>query len=122
MARDFTDLLEHMTPERRQRIERRVRQIRTTPLYQLRRALHLTQAQVAEELGVGQAALSRFERRPDMYLSTLRRFVEAVGGELEVRARFPGGDVVITDFGEEDEAAEASLPDREEPEPVRKPS
>jgi len=103
MVKDFTDLLDSMSPERRGRIARRVEKTRASPLYQLRKALHLSQQQVASELGVGQAAVSRFERRPNMYLSTLRRFVEARGGELEIRARFPAGDVVITDCGEEDD-------------------
>jgi transcriptional regulator with XRE-family HTH domain len=79
---------------------------RRDPTDTLRKALHLAQEQVAEEFGVGQAAISRFERRPDMCLSSLRRFVEALGGELEVRARFPGGDVVLDQIGDlEDDGA-----------------
>lgn len=113
MAEDFTDLLDRMEPERRERIERRIQEIRRTPLYKLRKALDLTQEQIADELGVGQAAVSRFERRPDMYLSTLRRFIEAMGGELEVRARFPGGEVVLTDLGKEEEQKDTDGESRE---------
>jgi transcriptional regulator with XRE-family HTH domain len=99
MARDFNDLLAGMAPERRERIARRVEEIAGSPLYRLRKAMQFTQEQVAAELGIGQAAVSRLERRPDVYLSTLRRFVGAMGGELEIRARFADGDVVIDDLG-----------------------
>jgi transcriptional regulator with XRE-family HTH domain len=99
MAEDVNHLLAAMSLDGRNRVEREVERIRSTPLYQLRKALALTQEQVAQELGVGQAAVSRLERRPDMYLSTLRRFVEAMGGELEIRARFPSGEVIIEDLG-----------------------
>jgi DNA-binding XRE family transcriptional regulator len=58
-------------------------------LAELRRARVMTQEQLAADLHVGQAAIAKLERRADMYLSTLRRFVEAMGGELEIVARFP---------------------------------
>ena len=109
MAEDVNHLFAEMSAERRDGVEREVERIRSAPLYQLRKALALTQEQVAQELGIGQAAVSRLERRPDMYLSTLRRFVEAMGGELEMRARFPSGEVIIEDLGtltSEDAAAE----------------
>ncbi|MDB4951785.1 MAG: transcriptional regulator [Gemmatimonadetes bacterium] len=99
MGKDFNDLLAGMPPERRERIARRVEEIAGSPLYRLRKAMQFTQEQVAAELGIGQAAVSRLERRPDVYLSTLRRFVGAMGGELEIRARFADGDVVIDGLG-----------------------
>jgi len=49
----------------------------------------LTQEEVAQRLGVTQASLSRLEHRPDVKLSNIRRYVEALGGKLEVRAVFP---------------------------------
>jgi transcriptional regulator with XRE-family HTH domain len=107
MARDFDDLLATMSPARRAEIARRVEEIHSSPLYRIRKALQLTQEQVAEELGLGQAAVSRLERRSDMLISTLRRFVGAMGGELEIRARFPDGDVVIEDLGSLSSGAEA---------------
>jgi predicted transcriptional regulator len=109
MAENVDHLFAEMSAERRDRVEREVERIRSAPLYQLRKALSLTQEQLAQELGIGQAAVSRLERRPDMYLSTLRRFVEAMGGELEIRARFPAGDVIIEDLAtaaSEDAAAD----------------
>ncbi len=62
---------------------------RALSLAELRRARALTQDQLAADLHVGQASIAKLERRTDMYLSTLRRFVEAMGGELEIVARFP---------------------------------
>lgn len=116
MARDFNDLLAQLTPERRERIEREAEEIRSSPLYRLRKALQLTQAQIAEELGIGQAAVSRLERRSDMYLSTLRRFVAAMGGELEIRARFGGHDVIIENLGQL--AGDEEMESTEELEPI----
>lgn len=58
-------------------------------LAELRRARAMTQEQLAEDLHIGQASVAKLERRTDMYLSTLRRFVEAMGGELDIVVRFP---------------------------------
>jgi len=58
-------------------------------LSELRRARAMTQEQLASDLHVGQASIAKLERRTDMYLSTLRRFVEAMGGELDIVVRFP---------------------------------
>lgn len=67
-------------------------------LADLRRALDLTQATMAETLGVGQAEVSKIEKRADILVSTLRRFIDAMGGELEIRAVFPDRVVAIRDF------------------------
>jgi transcriptional regulator with XRE-family HTH domain len=67
--------------------------LRDMPLTELRQARKITQAALAEALGTTQASVSKLERRSDMYLSSLRRLVEAMGGELEITARFPDGDV-----------------------------
>jgi ribosome-binding protein aMBF1 (putative translation factor) len=63
-------------------------------LSQLRRALGLTQAQLAEMLDLGQGDISRLERRRNLYLSTLARFVEATGGHLRISAIY--GDTEVT--------------------------
>lgn len=60
-------------------------------LAQLRQARRLTQTQLAGALGVSQAQVSRVENQADLYLSTLRSYVQAMGGELELRAVFPDG-------------------------------
>jgi transcriptional regulator with XRE-family HTH domain len=75
------------------------------PLQELRKALALTQEQLAEELGISQAAVSKMENRPDMYIRTLARFVEAMGGKLIITANFPQGSVCITDLYEKEQHA-----------------
>jgi hypothetical protein len=55
-------------------------------------------------LGINQAAVSKMERRTDMYISTLRQFVIAMGGELEITARFPDGAIRIQQFNHADAA------------------
>lgn len=85
-----------MTPERTSRTG-----LPTVPLRlgDLRRARSLSQEELAAALHVNQATISRMERRTDMLVSTLRRLLEAMGGELELRARFPGGVVEIDQPG-----------------------
>lgn len=70
------------------------------PLQELRRARQLSQEDLARRLGARQASVSRLEHRTDMYLSTLRSYVEALGGTLEIVARFPDGDVRVREFGD----------------------
>jgi hypothetical protein len=64
----------------------------------LREARERSRVEVAEKLHIKQAAVSKLERRTDMYLSTLRSYIEAMGGELEIIARFPNRAVRITQF------------------------
>lgn len=66
----------------------------------------MSQEELARILGVNQASVSKLERRTDMYIRTLRRFVEAMGGELEITARFPEGCVRIRQFEELGEESE----------------
>lgn len=70
------------------------------PLDELRHARQLSQETLAAALGTGQAAVSRLERRADMYVSTLRGMIRAMGGELEIVARFPDGAVKINQFAD----------------------
>src|ERR1700733_1604157 len=70
-------------------------------LDELRNAKRLTQADLAEMLDVPQSSISRIEQRADMYLSTLRNNIHAMGGVLQIQAIFPdGGAVVISRFGD----------------------
>ena len=68
------------------------------PLDALRDARQLTQVQMAQLLKISQGAVSKVERRTDMFVSTLRNYVRAIGGDLEIRAVFPEGDVLIDQF------------------------
>ncbi len=58
-------------------------------LQDLRKAMKLTQEEVAHELNMGQGNLSRLEKRSDLMISTLRKYIEAMGGELNIVAQFP---------------------------------
>jgi transcriptional regulator with XRE-family HTH domain len=69
-------------------------------LAELRQARQLTQQTLSGALHVGQAAVAKMEKRTDMYVGNLRRFVEAMAGELDVVVRFPEGSVKISNFAE----------------------
>lgn len=99
-VRNFKELRVKMSPERRanNRLESE-RMLRDLPLDELRVAREWTQQQLAQALQMNQAAVSKMERRTDMYISTLAKFIEAMGGHLEIRAVFPDGAVRITRFG-----------------------
>lgn len=71
------------------------------PLDALRDAKQLTQVQMAQLLKISQGAVSKVERRTDMFVSTLRNYVRAIGGDLEIRAVFPEGDVLIDQFSDD---------------------
>ena len=97
----FSDLTAKMPPERRARITREAEKLRAEmPLHELRNALELSQKHLAEVLHVDQPAISKLERRTDMMISTLSRFVEAMGGRLDIRAVFPEGEVSIKALGD----------------------
>ena len=99
MAQNFHALQAKMAPEARARSEATAeRLIREMALDELRAARALTQEHLSTILGVRQSAISKLERRADMYVSTLRHVIEAMGGQLEIRAVFPEGDVRITQF------------------------
>jgi|SRR5437588_8790709 len=101
MARNFRELQAKMSPEARARSEAAAQKmIAEMPLDELREARDLTQEQLAKVLRVKQAAISKLERRTDMYLSTLEGVVKAMGGRLEILARFPDGVVRIRRFTE----------------------
>ena len=84
------------------------------PLAELREAQEMTQALLARILGVNQAAVSKMERRADMYVSTLQRFIKAIGGELKIIVKFPDGTVEINQFQDVGEAE--AKPDSPSPE------
>lgn len=110
MAKKFRDLVEQMPIEQHQRIEERTRQLMAEmPLQELRKALQLTQQQVAATLSMNQAAVSKMEGQIDVYVRTLRHFIEAMGGELRIVAHFPQGNVEINQFmqGEGDKVSVA---------------
>ena len=99
MARKFKDLRKAMSPEAQARSHAKaIDMMAELPLAELRQARHFSQEQLAEILEVKQPAVAKMEKKVDMYISTLRRFVEAMGGELEINAHFPEGNVRINQF------------------------
>lgn len=99
MPKNFNSLREKMPPSARERSHRLAAKYRAgMALDELRHAREMTQVHLAKILGVNQAAISKLERRADMYVSTLQDFVRAMGGELKITARFPEGTVEISQF------------------------
>jgi hypothetical protein len=91
MAVSLEDKLARLPGERRAKVDARAAELiaEEMTLRDLRRALDRTQVRLARELGVKQETVSRLEKRSDMLLSTLRSHVEAMGGELNILAKFP---------------------------------
>jgi transcriptional regulator with XRE-family HTH domain len=96
MAKNWKEIRRTLSPESEARIKSRVQEeIGRLPLAEMRKARSMTQEQLAESLHVNQAAISKLEQRSDMYLRTLRSYVEAMGGHLDIRAVFPNGEIVL---------------------------
>jgi DNA-binding XRE family transcriptional regulator len=114
MAITLTQKLQTLTEARRRRIENRAAELldQELSLRDLRKALDRTQVEVARKMGVGQDTISRYEQRADMMLSTLQRYVSAMGGRLRLVAEFPDRQPVrvraFSDFS--DEPATVSAP------------
>jgi transcriptional regulator with XRE-family HTH domain len=99
VANKWRDLYEKIPADRRARIEEQVKKdLVEMRLAEVRRARELTQETVAEKLNVNQAWVSKLERQADMYVSTLRSYIKAMGGELEIIARFNDGIVRLMNF------------------------
>ncbi len=99
--RPFSELTKDFTPERRARLAAKAAELRETmTLEELRKARSLSQEEMAATLDVGQPAVARLEKRTDMHVSNLRRYVEALGRTVEITARFPDASVALTNIGE----------------------
>ena len=96
-----------MSPESRARVDARVREtLESMPLAEIRRAIGLTQTDLASQLDMNQGSVSKIEHAADMYLTTLRKYVQALGGELHLTARFPNGrQIEIDQLGDVAESA-----------------
>jgi DNA-binding XRE family transcriptional regulator len=111
MAHNWKDIRRTLSPEKEEETRQYVKSIvEAVSLNQLRQARRLTQANLATILGVNQGSVSKMEKRTDMYVSTLRSFIEAMGGQLQIKAVFPEGEVEIEQF----ESVAASPTDSED--------
>ena len=100
-TRKFNELRAKMSPERLAEIDARTAaMMREMPLAELRQARHLSQQALAAAMEATQPDISKLEKRTDTYISTLRSYIEAMGGRLDIVARFPEGDVRITQFSQ----------------------
>jgi len=102
MARKFKELRDKMSPESQARAEAMARDMMADMLLaEIRKQAGLTQVDMATRLGITQPSLSQLESQDDMQISTLRRIIEALDGELELTAKLPGGKrVSISQFSE----------------------
>ena len=99
MTKSFKNLKQKMSAKARQQASKKTQaMLEEMALQELRQARHMSQEHLAEVLATKQANVSRMERRADMYISTLRSYIEAMGGKLHIVAHFPEGDVTINQF------------------------
>jgi transcriptional regulator with XRE-family HTH domain len=107
VTRKFSEIRRPETPERRARIDAiKAGMAAGERLFELRKARGVTQVDVADRLGVSQGNVSELERREDLFLSTLRGYVAALGGHLEVNAVFDEGDSHLIDLQQFAKAAQ----------------
>lgn len=97
MTRTLEQMMKEVSPARRKKIERRAAQLIADEmsLRELRYAHKLTQERIAQTLKIGQDQVSRLEQRTDLLISTLRSYIEAMGGKLTLLAEFPHGKPVV---------------------------
>ena len=101
MARKYKELQDaleaKMTPEELAASNARTQaMLDEVRLAQMRRHRELTQVSLANRLGIDQGSVSRLEKQTDMHMSTLRDYIEAAGGRLEIQAVFPGETISLT--------------------------
>ncbi len=102
----FAELRARMTPEARAAAEAVAIQLDAEmDLAEVRRAMKLSQEELGQTLQINQGSVAKIEKRADMYVSTLRRFIEAMGGELEIVAKFADHSVKIRNFSDLSEKA-----------------
>ena len=101
MAKKFAELQAKMYPDARARSTQKAKALLAEmPLDELRQARGLSQKMLAEILHIQQPAIAKLEKRTDIYISTLRSHIEAMSGQLDVIARFPDGNVKISNFSD----------------------
>lgn len=101
MAKKFNQLREKMSAESQGRARVKTQVMATDmALAELRQAFNLSQEEMANVMKLKQPAISKIEKNTDMFISTLRRYVEAMGGKLDITARFDDEEIRISQFEE----------------------
>ena len=103
MGRTLDEVMASLSTERRLAVETRAEELlhEVEGLRALRVLVERSQEQIADSLGIKQPSVHKIERQADLYLSTLRRFVEAAGGTLELRVNLPGKETIrLTGIGD----------------------
>ena len=103
MGRTHNQIIAALPPERRQKIEARTAELvaEVEGLQALRKLAKRSQAEMAKELKIKQPSVHKIEKQTDLYLSTLRRYIEAAGGTLELRIELPGKGILhLTGVGD----------------------
>lgn len=92
MARNLNDFIAELPPERQAEIEARYQVLKqeVEGLREMRQIAGKAQEDIATALNIKQPSVSKIEKQADMYLSTLRSYVEAIGGKLELTVKLPG--------------------------------
>ena len=106
MPANVNDIISKLNPAQRRKVKSRAAELiaQEMTLRELRKARKLTQVRMAKQLGITQDSVSRLEKRSDLLLSTLRKVVQAVGGELSLVAEFPDRPPVVLSGIAEDNA------------------
>jgi transcriptional regulator with XRE-family HTH domain len=111
MPVNMNEVIRKLSPAERKKVEKRAadRIAEEMSLRDLRKARKLTQARVAKRLGITQDSVSRLEKRSDLLISTLRKTVKAMGGDVRIVAEFPDrAPVVLSELSEEHPARKSS--------------
>lgn len=97
MPRNVNDVIRELSPGQRRKVESRAAQLiaEEMTLQQLRQACRLTQQRVAKSLRIGQEGVSKIEKRSDLLISTLRDYIEAMGGQLSLVVQFSDRNPVV---------------------------
>lgn len=97
MGKNVNDIIKKLSPAQRRKVENRAKQLvaEEMTLQQLRQACRLTQQKVAKHLRIGQEGVSKIEKRSDLLISTLRDYVQAMGGQLSLVVEFPDRKPII---------------------------
>lgn len=99
MAKKFSTLRAQMSSESQARAAARAEaMLLEMQLQDIRKSRNVTQVELAQVLNVEQAAISKLENREDMYVSTLREYIRALGGELQLVAKFPDAEIKVHNF------------------------